>query len=569
MSKHPIRKLLGLTILYSAIIFGIFVLQFRNESVISKTFGLIKLILSETTDENNTPTLKNNFSVSLGGVTVFSDYNNSAHICNEENTPLELISFEEISSTSFKLTFKEDIEVDFSFQDADNQIPITIKTSMPKTVPGIALPYKINGTYTLSEQKDDTLYLISKSNQYEFSAYQFDSKFLYFNNNHSIAHYDVFVKDKVFSFEDVQALAQSSEEAYRNSVNMVRNAVLYKDGVPDSASEVAITAYVAEMASQGKFVQGVESVPAAAKTVAKRTYLSAPYFNTLVEMNKTLVMQIENIAYRTNYSLEQSNPSVFEFDAFSMYIQTRSNAEAIKILSLLTKEGTAEPTPLQASGIIKLYADLYPVSKEKADVLQVPAQKALAIIEKACSIKDDIFSFSVDEIEVSPLDYAKTGNALIRYGEIIGNPDISAVGRLMFNISVSKLNSSDVESFATIYPLAARENKFYPHLVILEETAEAPIWAWTAAQSMTMTTDADNTSTISLDFPQGDSHYVIINGVEPFKTIEIYELSFRTDHRFETYNSSGYVYDSKTNTLFLKYRHKSGTEIVKLYRTTN
>ena len=139
MSKHPIRKLLGLTILYSAIIFGIFVLQFRNESVISKTFGLIKLILSETTDENNTPTLKNNFSVSLGGITVFSDYNNSAHICNEENTPLELISFEEISSTSFKLTFKEDIEVDFSFQDADNQIPITIKTSMPKTVPGIAL----------------------------------------------------------------------------------------------------------------------------------------------------------------------------------------------------------------------------------------------------------------------------------------------------------------------------------------------------------------------------------------------------------------------------------------------
>ena len=103
MSKHPIRKLLGLTILYSAIIFGIFVLQFRNESVISKTFGLIKLILSETTDENNTPTLKNNFSVSLGGITVFSDYNNSAHICNEENTPLELISFEEILARIFLL----------------------------------------------------------------------------------------------------------------------------------------------------------------------------------------------------------------------------------------------------------------------------------------------------------------------------------------------------------------------------------------------------------------------------------------------------------------------------------
>ena len=121
-------------------------------------------------------------------------------------------------------------------------------------------------------------------------------------------------------------------------------------------------------------------------------------------------MQNENIAYRMNYSIEQGNPSVFEFDAFSMYIQTRSTPEAVKSLSLLTQEGTAEPTPLQASGIIKLYADLYPISKEKADVLQVPAQKALGIIEKYCSIKDDIFSFAQENVEFSSLDYAKTGD---------------------------------------------------------------------------------------------------------------------------------------------------------------
>jgi len=248
-----------------------------------------------------------------------------------------------------------------------------------------------------------------------------------------------------------------------------------------------------------------------------------------------------------------------------MYIQTRSDSEAVKYLSLLTQEGTAEPTLLQASGIIKLYADLYPVSKTKADILQVPAQKSLSIIEKACSVKDDIFSTMINDEEISPLDYVKIGDALVRYGEIIINPEISSVGRLMFNTGVSKIDATDIESFASIYPLAARNNNFYPHLVILQETENAPIWAWTAAQSITMNT-TDQNSTIILDFPQGDSHYVIINGVTPFKAIEIYGLSFRTDYRFETYNSSGYVYDSKTNTLFLKYRHKAGTEIVTLYR---
>ena len=569
MSKHPIRKLLGLTILYSAIIFGIFVIQFRNETVISKTFGLIRLILSETTDENNTSKLKNNFSVSFGGITVFSDYNNIPHICNDDQTPLELESWNQISETAFNLVFKDGTQVVFSYPSTEVLTPISIETFLPKEVTAIALPFKINGSYTLTDQKSNNLVLASKAGEYEFSIPQVDSQFLYFYNYEPIASYDIFTKEKVFTFADAKALALSSEEYYKYSVDKVKSSVLFKNEVPESASEIAITAYVAEMASQGKYSQAIESVPAAAKTVAKRSYLSAPYFNSLVEMNKTLVMQNENIAYRMNYSIEQGNPSVFEFDAFSMYIQTRSTPEAVKSLSLLTQEGTAEPTPLQASGIIKLYADLYPISKEKADVLQVPAQKALGIIEKYCSIKDDIFSFAQENVEFSSLDYAKTGDTLVRYGEIIGNPDICAVGRLMFNIGVSRIDTSDVESFATIYPLAARNNKFYPHLVILEETLTEPIWAWTAAQSMSIKTDSANTSTISLDFPQGDSHYVIINGIKPFKSIEIYELFFRTDHRFETYNSSGYVYDSKSNTLFLKYRHKSGTEIVKLYRTTN
>jgi hypothetical protein len=57
---------------------------------------------------------------------------------------------------------------------------------------------------------------------------------------------------------------------------------------------------------------------------------------------------------------------------------------------------------------------------------------------------------------------------------------------------------------------------------------------------------------------------MILNNIEPFKSIEIYGMKFRTDPRFETYNSSGYIYNARTKTLFLKYRHKAETEIVKL-----
>ena len=58
---------------------------------------------------------------------------------------------------------------------------------------------------------------------------------------------------------------------------------------------------------------------------------------------------------------------------------------------------------------------------------------------------------------------------------------------------------------------------------------------------------------------------MIIHGVKPFTSIEIYGLAFRTDPRFEIYNSSGYVYDPAAETLLLKYRQRSAAETVRLY----
>ena len=91
------------------------------------------------------------------------------------------------------------------------------------------------------------------------------------------------------------------------------------------------------------------------------------------------------------------------------------------------------------------------------------------------------------------------------------------------------------------------------------------MWAWTSAKAISTTTDAEGTITIQTSFPAGYTHYMIINNVEPFKSIEIYDMLFRTDPRFESYNSSGYVYDAETKTLFLKYRHKTYTEKVRLF----
>ena len=45
-------------------------------------------------------------------------------------------------------------------------------------------------------------------------------------------------------------------------------------------------------------------------------------------------------------------------------------------------------------------------------------------------------------------------------------------------------------------------------------------------------------------------------------------MAFRTDPRFETYNSSGYIFKKSTDTLLLKSRHKKRFETVKLIYNT-
>ena len=42
-------------------------------------------------------------------------------------------------------------------------------------------------------------------------------------------------------------------------------------------------------------------------------------------------------------------------------------------------------------------------------------------------------------------------------------------------------------------------------------------------------------------------------------------MDFRTDPRFESYNSSGYRYNAETRTLFLKMRHRDEFEDIVIY----
>ena len=116
MIKHPIRRFLGLTVLYSVIILGIFLLQFRSETAISQTFSGLRLHLVETQSDANQRILKNTFQSTYKGLSLLADEQNPVIITTLDGRqlPVSLLSWQESSPLNFTLFFQQDVAVRFS-----------------------------------------------------------------------------------------------------------------------------------------------------------------------------------------------------------------------------------------------------------------------------------------------------------------------------------------------------------------------------------------------------------------------------------------------------------------------
>jgi hypothetical protein len=90
------------------------------------------------------------------------------------------------------------------------------------------------------------------------------------------------------------------------------------------------------------------------------------------------------------------------------------------------------------------------------------------------------------------------------------------------------------------------------------------IWAWTAASSVTATQE-NNILDITVNFPQGETHHMMIRGVRPFAKIQLYNMDYRTDPQFERYDSSGWIYSAQDQILVLKMKHRSTAEHIRIY----
>ena len=101
MYTNSFRKSLALLAVYAVVIIGIFIVQFKNDSIISEKLGSLHITLFESVAEDNSVSLKNKMNVMFNGITFSaSDENPATVMIGNKKQPISLVSWKKLSPLS-------------------------------------------------------------------------------------------------------------------------------------------------------------------------------------------------------------------------------------------------------------------------------------------------------------------------------------------------------------------------------------------------------------------------------------------------------------------------------------
>ncbi|MGL4981770.1 MAG: hypothetical protein ACRC4W_02735 [Treponemataceae bacterium] len=571
MSVRALRKFCILLPIYAAIITILLVIQFKKNSFTTKSIGTMQFQIQEKVDENGVE--KKNFLLAFRDFTFFSDDETPVMlaITNDlsETATLKAVNS---SSSSIVLFFENHISISFITSNSLGNNTLEISTSFPDHFEKIYIPYRINDTQSTLELLDDYSIAMSRKTQYVINSNQIaQAKFVLDTDKKIIISAEEIQKQTLSDFEKAVLQKGSAQLAYNTLTDKIKSSFLeyFTRQVASSNNEKDIVTFIAQMAAQNQYEQALSAVNPSFLTAGKNTYFSMPYFNNLVSMNRSMMNQQDSIIANIQYLLTNNDLSVFEIEFMPLLLIQKGQFELLrKVINLPTELEDFDPTLGQALGIVHAYSILKENYSQLVQGFAIILEKSFDTILEHLAFGESLVFFdnsiisTIVSSQSMPQFISRASRILIDFGQSTHNEAIIQTGYMVF---VSYFdNFANFSQVPEIYPYITNKKSFYPKTTFLNNSLTFPVTAWSAAENITYKLE-NKEAIISISFIEGSSHYVIINGITPFDKIEIYGLAYRSDPRFESYNSSGYVYDEQSQTLFLKVRHKEKIEHIKLY----
>ena len=603
--KHVVGRIIAYTVLYCSVIFGIFVLQFTKGQTFSLTLGAMAVTgRQERTESGETAPLLPLHVVS-NGLDLYISEQNPVYAVDATDTvsALRVLAYQFYKDEArFSVHCSHNVVISFFSKKRDEVDSLMVEAVFPDEIKKVLLPWEITQNAGI-ERADGKIFVRSGKKQYTFTgsfgfdsdrentAAQLEGPHLVLAKAQPFASYKTYLPLEELDITTIPSMVQASAESYTAALNTFSSAVIHAGTQALSSKQITektLTAYIAEMGQRGKFAGAMGTAPAQTLARNLRTYLSNPFYDNVQETHVGLAA--DDAKKRELYAtlIAKDSLEIFEHDGLIPFLTDRGTKRSIEdLFRLIEKLDIAQLDARQAAGVLAIWLDCthyYPERKALFEDLLPLCEKK---ITESLLLIDEGLYLSNNDAYIDSAASLVSAQILMRYGAVQSQV-WQSVGRMLitsllrysgesaglpigFTVTGSKstqlgitVDDSDMLDTGTLYPLLMPDNSWYPHVQSLALQAEAGIWAWTCAQNIEVLENTSKTLVLRIRFPEGQSHYLTLHGIRPFYRIEMYGIPFRSDARFEMYNSSGYTYNAGSKTLYLKMRHKSEYETIRL-----
>jgi len=511
----------------------------------------------------------------------------------EEALPERMV----ISGDSVYFVFSGGTELEFNTQYSGGAPGMWISGVFPEDITAAELPLKPLRKTIIEDSGDGQLSVNADGKNYYFSHSPIDTgqMMLLVASQNTPVIYQAIPERRTFSPDDFILSQAKTVESYNAFLTRWRdqNFSLWNRIIQEQNNEDMVIAFEGEALVRGTYKASVAAVSSGFLRSTVRTYESSVYLGSLDQAYRSLIArEREKIARLSRQINEKSleflkEPRVFE------YFAVRGHNNFIDAGADLVRSIDPAILALDISpGILEGYVDWKIFRPDTENPFERLVDQACFVISESLLLAGKtagndtegtgirVFSFYGNQGDTE--FNVRLGKALMVYAESVNDDSWAGIGRSLVISALSlgdasgmvraglvisgtgeTIESTDRSELTTarLYRILCPLNT-YPRALVVSSLPNN-IWTWTAAQTVSANNQNDILD-IKVQFPAGETHYMLIRGIRPFSRIQLYNMDFRSDPQFERYDSSGWVYYSQDQVLVLKMKHRTIDESIRI-----
>jgi hypothetical protein len=484
--------------------------------------------------------------------------------------------------------------ISFTSMTKGDRAELQIRGDFLPDVEGFSLPYKPLRTSRVEDTENGLPLISARGRVYAFSpsVREKGQGILFLENGGAPVSYRVVPEELPFSPGDYTLGEALSRDSYGTLVQSWRdrNYSIWARSVRGGDDENLVLAFLGEAVSRGTYQNGKSLVSSAFLNGNRRGYGSSLYLGGAARTYPALGTADRERLNRLAALIDQGSPEILgEARAFE-YLGLRGSGDLLDRAAALVRD--MDPSGLRLElvpGVFEGFSEIKRRSPQGENPFGNLSRQACLLVSEQLHRVSGLWNSGQGLILVFPEGIADTefnlrlGKALALWAEAAGDEAWAAVGRslVLSVLSLENGEGSVPRRLSLAEPDAAggptdraaerldsswlyrilQPGEYYPRIA---DPGISGIWVWTCSPSVSASRE-NGILDISVSFPAGETHYVMIWGLEPFNRMQLHSMDWRSDPRYESYDSSGWVYYPRDQLLVVKMKHRVQAEHIRLY----